>query len=444
MKRLVTLTILLLAVNFYAYGSEGKTIDELQSEGKTIEEIQKENEKDEAKRSKTSDTKHSEKKPKPVEAIKDVPPFNSTVSSNINILEIDPNIVGKYNEAVEIEKNFKQNKHDPLSVIAAWTDLLKLKSENPFISIAKERLQLWLGFSKYLRSVIEKREKALKNISKMLQLDSIGFKQKVKAVTLFIEEYGVSEGLDSMYKTLLESEGKETGKKILQVSSIDGLIKTTIKKRCDSGAVEECYNYSKFFQKGDKENLIYLDKACSLKHDAACKEVKALRKEIEEKRIKEEAEKSAALEKKRKEEEKQRALNAKIERELSEAGGKKRKILATTALLSGIAFGAAGVVLFTRIPVAEEKRDDAYQEYLSATNSNDANKYRKDVEDYKREKLLYGVFGGIGAGLGLIGITTGIILYSINSEGEKTVKKKYNISFNANPLNRMIGLTIRY
>ena len=46
-------------------------------------------------------------------------------------------------------------------------ELMDMKSQNPFVSIAKKRLKLWLGYAKYLDYVEKKKKVALNNIKKI-------------------------------------------------------------------------------------------------------------------------------------------------------------------------------------------------------------------------------------------------------------------------------------
>jgi len=173
----------------------------------------------------------------------------------------------------------------------------------------------------------------------------------------------------------------------------------------------------------------------------------------ESKKLKDEEEKRKKQEydlkmKKQREEEierkkKEDAKMAAYKKELSEAGF-KRKALALTAFLSGAALAGSGIGLLVYSDKLDEMEHDAYSNYLSALKEADAVKYRKDVEKYRDQEKVSKIVGGIltGAGAGLI--LTSIIAWSVDSSGEKAVKKKYNISFSLDPFSKMAVLSVNF
>ena len=70
--------------------------------------------------------------------------------------------------------------------------------------------------------------------------------------------------------------------------------------------------------------------------------------------------------------------------------------------------------------------------------------FRKKTQDAdKKRKTYMGLgFAGIGAGVALI--ATGITFYSIEFEGEKEVKKKYNLSFGTSPIDGTLQFAINW
>ena len=132
-----------------------------------------------------------------------------------------------------------------------------------------------------------------------------------------------------------------------------------------------------------------------------------------------------------------------IKKELHEAG-KTRRTWAFVNLFSGIGFGVAGGVLFNQASKARGEKYSYYDKYLNATTSEDADKYREESSKYEKRQKLYNIFGGISIGLGAAMLTTGIVLFCIDSKSEKEVKKKYNLSVHANPFNGTVGLTLLY
>jgi hypothetical protein len=148
-------------------------------------------------------------------------------------------------------------------------------------------------------------------------------------------------------------------------------------------------------------------------------------------------------ERKQKAEEERIAKDKKIKEELHEAG-KTRRTWAFVNLFSGIGFGIAGGVLFDQASKARDEKYSYYDKYLNATIPEDADKYREESSKYEKRQKLYNIFGGISIGLGAAMLTTGIVLFCVDSKSEKDVKKKYNLSVHANPFNGTVGLTLLY
>ena len=235
---------------------------------------------------------------------------------------------------------------------------------------------------------------------------------------------------------------------------------------CGMESPEGCHTAAYITEKGKgiEDDLILAGaiykKACELGYDASCKPAKALagltpekavqmkqqRKEEEEHRKVAEAKRKAEEEKKRAETERRKAEKEKkdkITAELNQAGRKKRLTIATTTFVSGIVVGALGGVSFYAMNEAEKDRKNYYDKYLDAIGS-DADKYRKKAHDADKKRKTYLILGGVGAGLGVALITTGIVFYSIDFEGEKEVKKKYNLSFGASPIDGTLQFALNW
>ena len=235
---------------------------------------------------------------------------------------------------------------------------------------------------------------------------------------------------------------------------------------CGMESPEGCHTAAYITEKGEgiEDDLVLAGaiykKACNLGYDASCKsakqfegltyeqlaEMKLKMKQEEERRKAAEAKRKAEEEKKRAEAEKRKAEKEKkdkITAELNKAGRKKRLTIATTTFVSGIVVGALGGVSFYAMNEAEKDRKNYYDIYLDAVGS-DADKYRKKAQDADKKRKTYLILGGVGAGLGVALITTGIVFYSIDFEGEKEVKKKYNLSFGASPIDGTLQFALRW
>ena len=70
--------------------------------------------------------------------------------------------------------------------------------------------------------------------------------------------------------------------------------------------------------------------------------------------------------------------------------------------------------------------------------------FRKKTNDADKKRKTYLALGGVGIGVGVALIATGITFYSIEFEGEKEVKKKYNVSFGASPIDGTLQFAINW
>lgn len=175
-------------------------------------------------------------------------------------------------------------------------------------------------------------------------------------------------------------------------------------------------------------------------------------KEKEEK-IKAEEEKIKAEEEKRKAEEQQKAAEEKrkaeeetrkIKDELNQAGRSKRLAIATSTLVAGVVVGALGGVSFYGMSKAKKDHDKYLEEYRNARDQETIDHFRKKTSDAESKYKTYLILGGVGIGVGVALIATGITFYSIEFEGEKEVNKKYNLSLGANPADGTIQFALRW
>lgn len=122
---------------------------------------------------------------------------------------------------------------------------------------------------------------------------------------------------------------------------------------------------------------------------------------------------------------------------------RKRMIIATTTLVSGVVL--AGLGGFSLYEMSESKKwHDKYTErYHNATFPEEAEKYRKKAKNADDDRVMFMALGAAGVALGAALITTGIVFYSIKFEDEKEVKRT-EISFGANPLDSSVSLTLKW
>ena len=122
---------------------------------------------------------------------------------------------------------------------------------------------------------------------------------------------------------------------------------------------------------------------------------------------------------------------------------RKRMIIATTTLVSGVVI--AGLGGFSLYEMSESKKwhDKYTARYHNATFPEEAEKYRKKAKNADDDRLMFMSLGAAGVALGAALITTGIVFYSIRFEDEKNTGKT-EISFGANPLDSSIYLTLNW
>ena len=154
------------------------------------------------------------------------------------------------------------------------------------------------------------------------------------------------------------------------------------------------------------------------------------------------ADKADAEDEKLKTEREKKEQENKIIQELNQAGRKKRLVIATSTLVAGAVVGALGGVSFYGMNKAESDRKKYYDYYLEATE-NAADLWSRAKNADKKRKT-YMILGGVGIGVGAALIATGITFYCIEFEGEKEVKKKYNLSLGASPADGTIQLALRW
>ena len=82
--------------------------------------------------------------------------------------------------------------------------------------------------------------------------------------------------------------------------------------------------------------------------------------------------------------------------------------------------------------------------YNKSETTEDILAYRKKVNDADKKYKTYSILGGVGIGVGVALIATGIVFYSIEFKEEQEVKKKYNLSFGAQPGKGTLYVTLNW
>ena len=368
-------------------------------------------------------------------------PFVMTQIDNSALMNTDPNTVKLYQAAVTKEKE-KNNIKNPSEIIKLWTSLNKINDNNPFAAIAQARLSEWHLFVE----VLNRYQASLDKISELIPTDIITAGQKVSIVSQHLDEFGVTFGTDAILNI---TKRTGTSAEIAKNEIFRNKIKAILMARCEKNSGKDCFSNGKYFAVSEEEKITYFSRACDMHYKAGCSEIKRIKAAEAKRKAKIAAEeKRRAEEKKRKIEEAKRKAeeerNRQIKDELNQAGHKKRIVIATSTLVAGVVAGVLGGVSFQEMDNAKKWHGIYMDRYAAATDSYTAEIYRKRAKKANREQQLFTILGGIGVGVGAALITTGIVFYSIEFDGEKEVKKKYNLSFGASPADSSLYFTLNW
>lgn len=122
---------------------------------------------------------------------------------------------------------------------------------------------------------------------------------------------------------------------------------------------------------------------------------------------------------------------------------RKRMIIATTTLVSGVVLAGLGGFSLYEMSDSKKWHDKYTERYHNATFPEEAEKYRKKAKNADDDRVMFMALGAAGVALGAALITTGIVFYSIKFEDEKE-SGKTEISFGANPLDTSVSLTLKW
>ena len=231
--------------------------------------------------------------------------------------------------------------------------------------------------------------------------------------------------------------------------------KKASKEGCDNNSGKACFRFAEFVTNED-EKLLYFSKACELEYQQGCEEANKIKaaqeaekaRLAEEERLKQEAEKERLKEEQHKAEKaKQKAEKEKerqIKEEINKAGRKKRIAIATSTFVPGVVISILGGVSLYAMNEMKKDRDTYFANYNNSTAAEDIEFYRRKTQDSDKKRKTYLALGAAGIGVGVALIATGITFYSIEFEGEKEAKKKYNVSFGTSPMDGTLQLAINW
>ncbi len=345
-------------------------------------------------------------------------PFKVLAIDNAALLNADKRAVELFEKASKME-NDPNSLQIPYEILGIWKKITEIKDNNPFIEIANNRIADWSITIEILKS----HQDNLDKVSKIVETNAISDDQKTSLLIDHSGKFGKAFGTDEILSLL---QGTSSNK-ILQNQALKNKSGEITKYRCEQNLEKDCFKYGENFAQSDEEKASYFTKACNMKYGPACKARQAI---INQKKAEE-----AKIAQKREEQKKE---------EINNAGRKKRLAIATSTFVPGVVIGILGGVSFYGMSQAEKNRQDYYQQYLSSTNTDDIAKYRKKADDADKKRKTYMILGGVGVGVGVALIATGIVFYSIEFDGEKEVKKKYAISLGARPLDGTLQFALRW
>ena len=362
------------------------------------------------------------------EPVNVINPFVLGTVNEQDILNADQKALKMFEDMVGREK-LSENVKTPGAMIVAWEEITKITEKNPFLQTATQRLADW-------KACLEKLEKYEAKTAEMKKVEadqSLAVNYRTAFAVNYLNEFGVNFGTTEVVKATVYSN------EILYSGALTTKIKEVRKQRCDLNSAVDCQTYGLKHAANDEEKAAYLKKACDLGRKAACSGEKAAAVEAPAN-----AQPQAQEQPKEPEKPKELTEEEKFKKELNDAGRRTRLIAGTTTLVAGVVIGALGGVSFYGMSKAKKDRDEYLNSYNHSTTQEDMDKYRKKTNDADSSRKTYMILGGVGIGVGVALIATGITFYSIEFKDEKEVKKKYNVSFGTSPMDGTMQFALNW
>ena len=315
-------------------------------------------------------------------------------------------------------------------MIVAWEEITKITEKNPFLQVATQRLAEW----KAALEKLEKHEAKSAEMQKIEADNALPVNYRTAFAVNYLNEFGVNFGTTEVVKATVYNN------EIAYSESLTAKIKEIRKQRCDLNSAIDCQTYGLKHSANDEEKAAYLKKACELGRKAAC----SANQQPQNAAAQAPVENQPKVAEQPKEPEKKANGEDKFKEELNQAGRKKRLTIATSTLVAGVVVGALGGVSFYGMSEAKKDRDKYFDSYKQSTEYDEMVHFRKKTQDADKKRKTYMGLGFAGIGVGIALIATGITFYSIEFEGEKEVKKKYNISFGASPMDGSLQFALNW
>jgi len=354
----------------------------------------------------------------------------------------DPEVLKLYEAAAALEKE-KGTLSKPSAAVAAWESVEKAAGKNPFQSLAQQRTADW----KKAAADLDARDAALAELEKNIADNSIESSRKAELMSAYLDKHGVVFGTmnvlgliapkqdqaapsGDLYQNYAFYMSEAVHKEIAGNDAFKAKVKETVNKRCELKSGADCRVYAENHAADETEKAAYLKKACDFGVQESCP--------LQAADAAQQAEKENAMS--QEEEDKFKA-------ELNQAGRKTRIAVAATTLAAGVIAGGLGGWSFYAMNQAEKDRKKYYDKYYELGEGEPLSlfaKYRKKAENADKRRKKYLILGGVGAGVGAALIATGVTLFCVDFEGEKEVKKKYNVSLGANPLDGTLQFALQW
>ena len=351
----------------------------------------------------------------------------------------DPEVLKLYEAAAALEKE-KGTFSKPSAAVAAWESVEKAAGKNPFQPLAQQRTADW----KKAAADLDARDAALAELEKNIADNSIESSRKAELMSAYLDKHGVVFGTMNVLGLIApqQNQGAPSGdlyqnyafymsetvhKEIANNEAFKAKVKETVNKRCELKSGADCRVYAENHAADETEKAAYLAKACVCGVQESCSL-------------------QAADAQQQKQEEKKEEKDP-FKEELWNAGKRTRIAVAATTLAVGVIAGGLGGWSFYEMSKAEKDRKKYYDRYKELDD--DATfglfaGYRKKAEDARKKRDKYLIMGAVGAGVGVALIATGVALFCIEFDGEKEVKKKYNVSFGASPVNGTLQFALNW
>ena len=367
-----------------------------------------------------------------------------------DVMNSDAEVLKLFEAASAVDRQ-TESLSTPSKAVSAWANVEKAQGNNPFTGVAQQRIKDWNGAI----AKLDAHEADLSKLKTDISNTSVTAAQKAQMIVDYLDKHGVIFGTadvlnliaptqngstdsNDMYQNYAYYVSESSYKELSNNDSVKAKIKDTRNKRCELQSGIDCKNYAENHAANDAEKAAYLKKACDYGVQDSCAV-----------QVAEAAPQQTVAPK---QETKAPTENDKYKQELNDAGRRARIIAASATLAAGVVIAGLGGASFYGMNWAKKQRNNAYDEYLAVTPDNpDPDKaelyqdeekrqeimdyYRNQTNDYDKKRKTYLILGAVGAGVGVALIATGITLFCIEFDGEKEVKKKYNVSFGANPLN---------